>query len=336
VDTGNPTLTGRSLETVKPIVLEFQFTEQPPLKPDTTYHYWLVANNGAVTEPIHGEEREFTTLDLAPSQIEVNSAEKLSTTSAVLTGALNPGGENTSYYIEYGTAQCSGSTCGQKTAERLVSGETQEEIEAFTLSGLQPNTVYHYWLVAKNNGVSTPVHGEANVFKTPATAAEAQAEAEAEAKAKAEAEKVTSGAAAQKQLEEEKTHREEAAAALTSAQNKRYNEISAVSAANKRQEEALAREEALIAATSVKIVRTKATSSGVVVTIDISQTGNVAVTGTGLTKKKVANVTPGTHTLTITLNKTGKADRKHHKRATVTVTLDTSLTSVSASSTLVL
>jgi hypothetical protein len=329
---------GKLQEAATPANLEFPTFIPLPLKSDTTYHYWLVADNSLVLEPIHGAEREFTTLDLAPAQIEVNSAEAVTTTSAVLSGALNPGGDDTSYYIEYGTEQCSGSTCGQKTAERVTSGETQEEIEAFALNGLKPNTVYYYWLVAKNDGVSTPVHGEANLFKTPATAAEAQAKTEAEAKAKAEAEAATSGAAARQHREEEERHREEAATALTNAQNKQYNEIAGVTASSKHQEEELAsklaHEEALIASTSVKIVKAKLTSKGVVVTIKVSQAGSVAVTGTGLETKNVASIKPGTHTLTITLSKAGKADRKQHKKATITVKLETSLTSVSASSSL--
>jgi catabolite regulation protein CreA len=325
---GETSAGGRTQEAVTPVPLEFP-NIGTPLKPNTTYHYWLVANNGAVTEPVHGEEMEFTTLDFAPSQIEIGSPEHITLTSAVLTGKLNPGGE-ASYYIEYGPAQCSGSTCGQKTPERVLSGEAQASIAPFALSGLKPNTVYHYWLVATNNGTSQPVHGEANAFKTPATAAETEAEVTAKKAAEAEA---TAEAAAKSKLEEEAKHREEAIAATTAAQNKKYEEIAAVTASSKRQEEALKRQEELIDATSVKITKVKVTSRGVTVTFRVSEAGNVTLAGTDLKKKTFTKVAPGTHTVTLTLSGAGKAARKHHKKATVTVTLDTSLTSVAGSTT---
>lgn len=319
---------GRTKEAVTPVALEFP-NIGTPLKPNTTYHYWLVAYNSAVTEPVHGEEMEFTTLDFAPSQIEIGSPEHITLTSAVLTGKLNPGGE-ASYYIEYGPAQCSGSTCGQKTPERVLSGEAQASIAPFALSGLKPNTVYHYWLVATNNGTSQPVHGEANAFKTPATAAETEAEATAKKAAEAEA---TAEAAAKSKLEEEAKHREEAIAAITAAQNKKYEEIAAVTASSKRQEEALKRQEELIDATSVKITKVKVTSRGVTVTFRVSEAGNVTLAGKDLKKKTLTKVAPGTHTVMLRLSGAGKTARKHHKKAAVTVTLDTSLTSVSGSMT---
>jgi hypothetical protein len=298
------------------------------LKPDTTYHYWLAADNSLVGEPIHGEAREFTTLDVPPSQIDAGEVEEITTTSAVINGEINPGGHNATFYLEYGTAQCSATSCGQKTTEVPVTGKSQQAITPVTLTGLTPNTVYHFWLAVDNDGVSEPVHGQADAFKTEATPAELAAEKAAEEAANTQA--GAEAAAAKSKSEEETRHREEAVAALTAAQNKKYNEINAVLAASKLQEEALARTEAIIADTSVKIVKTKVNTGSVVITVKVSQAGNVAVTGTGL-QKKTAKLSVGTHTITVKLTKAGKADRKGHKKANITATLDTSLTSVASS-----
>jgi hypothetical protein len=284
-----------------------------------------VATNAVGT--VHGEAREFTT-DLAPSQIEIGSVEAVTTTSAELTGALNPGGEAT-YYIEYGPAQCSGatSTCGTKTAGVVVTGETQQSIAPIVLSGLQPNTVYHYWLVGTN--AAETVHGVAGAFKTVETQAEVATEKAAASRAEAE---VAAEAAAQSKLAAEAQSREAAANAVAAAQSKQYNEILAVTAANERHEAEEKRVEELIAATSAKITKTKVGTRSVVVTIDVTQAGTVTISGTGL-KSKTEKVTVGEHSITVTLTSAGKKDRKHHKKVTITAALETSLTSVSGSTT---
>jgi hypothetical protein len=310
---------GRAQESVAAIKVE-------GLIPHTTYHYWLVATNGAVTEPIHGEEEEFTTLDAIPLKIEIGSASSITTTSADLGGGLNPGGEST-YYFEYGTTPCSSTACGQQSAHAIATGLSQASVTPIKVSGLKPNTVYYYWLVTTNE-VTEPLHSVPSQFRTAATQAEVEAEAAVLRRSQEEA---AATAAAKAKVEEETRHREEAVAAVTAAQNKQYEEIAAVTASSKRSEEELARTEALIADTSVKITKVRVSSGGVVVTIQVSQAGNIAVTGTGLKKKTLAKITPGTHTVTITLNGAGKTARKHHKKTTITVTLDTSLTSVSAS-----
>jgi hypothetical protein len=298
------------------------------LEPNTTYHYWLVADNGAAAEPVHGEEGEFTTLDFAPAQIEIGEVEDVTTTSAILTGKLNPGSETT-YYVEYGAAQCSSSTCGQRTPEEILTGETQTAIAPIVLSGLQPNTVYHYWLVAENTGTTKPVHGVAAAFKTAETPAEEAAEKGAGGQAAAEA---AAQAAAQSKLAAEAQAREAAANAVAAAQSKQYNEILAVTAANERHEAEEKRVEEVIAATSAKITKTKVGTRSVVVTVDVTQAGTVTISGTGL-KSKTEKIAVGTHSITVALTSAGKKDRKHHKKVTITAALETSLTSVSASTT---
>jgi hypothetical protein len=313
-------VTGRTQESVTPILLS-------SLKRDTTYHYWLVADNGAASEPVHGAARSFTTLNTAPSLIENGIAQAITTTSAQLTGELSPGGEAT-YYAEYSTAPCWSLPCGQRSAEAVLRGEGKLAIAPITISGLKPNTVYHYLLVAKNAAVSEPVYGQEAIFRTAETAAEA----EAEANAKLAAERASS-LAAQAQTAEESKRREEQSAAENAAVAQRANEIVAQSAGIQHQVELLRRQEELIAATSIEIVKLKVTGSGVQVTVRSSQAGDIAISGTGLKGRTIAKAAAGSHTVTLTLTKAGKKDRKHRKKTTVTVSLDTSLTSVAASGT---
>ena len=65
--------------------------------------------------------------------------------SATLTGVVNPNKETTTYYFEYGTSTAYGS----KTAEQTVGGNAGKTVDA-TVTGLAPNTLYHFRLVAVN------------------------------------------------------------------------------------------------------------------------------------------------------------------------------------------
>jgi hypothetical protein len=150
--------------------------------------------------------------------------------SPKLNGRLNPGGAAT-YYFEYGTEPCGLSTCGTKTAEQgPLVGDASEAV-SFEATGLNPNTTYHYWIVARNAAAPGGVHGEAVQFTTPMSTEEiAKERAELEAKEKAKAEEKTEAevkARAQAEAEAtEKRHAEETT---------KHHEAEA--AARKRQEE---------------------------------------------------------------------------------------------------
>jgi hypothetical protein len=80
--------------------------------------------------------------------------------SAALTGTVNPSGNNTSYYFQYGPTKAYGSQTGIADAGSGTGGVNAR----LAISGLQPITVYHYRLVAVNGaGVST---GSDRSFKT--------------------------------------------------------------------------------------------------------------------------------------------------------------------------
>ncbi len=130
------------------------------LTPGTTYHYRLVAENTAGTT--EGVDHTFKTLTPpgAPSA-STGSASALSETQTTINGMVNPDGEATTFFFEWGTS----GAYGQSTEERLVAGEDHSgHAEAATLTGLTAGTVYHFRVVAKN--ASGTVRGLDQTFTT--------------------------------------------------------------------------------------------------------------------------------------------------------------------------
>jgi hypothetical protein len=194
------------------------------LEPSTTYHYWLVAKNSAVSEPVHGAAREFTTKVAAPTP-KAGAAEDITATSARIPAELNPGGGETEYYVEYFAAGGIG-----KSAPAFANGKTLASVAPIVLSGLQPNTTYNYWLVAKNSAVSEPVRG-AGQFTHQFTTERSQAELEAQAAANRKpAEELAAATAATQRLQEEQEARRAQEAAANASKPNQYNEIAAQTA----------------------------------------------------------------------------------------------------------
>jgi hypothetical protein len=192
------------------------------LEPATTYHYWLVATNGAASQPVHGQAMQFTTKPAAPL-VQTGGAVNVTATSATLTGELNPGGAQTEYYVEYLLP----SNATERSAAAFANGLIQVGVTPVVVSGLQPNTTYYYWLVAKSSAVSEPVRGGAQQFTTARSQAELEAQAAANRKP---AEEIAAAAVAGQRLEEEARRAAEAAAAANAAKQKQYEEIAAVTA----------------------------------------------------------------------------------------------------------
>jgi hypothetical protein len=188
------------------------------LEPNTTYHYWLVANNAAVSKPVHGAVEEFTTKLGAP---ETGAAQDVTATGAQIAGELNPGGGGQAeYWVEYLLP----SNEIQQSATALASGHVRAGVTPIVLAGLEANTTYYYWLVAKVPA-GEPVRGEAHQFTTPHSRAELQAQEVANRRPGEEA--AVANAAKQK-LSEEEAQREAEAAAAGAAREKQYSEIQAL------------------------------------------------------------------------------------------------------------
>ncbi len=106
------------------------------------------------------------------------SSKNLLATSVTLDGEVNPQGNDTTSFFEYGP--CAAATCspgdpyGSKQATSPAdngSGAVNAPVEA-SLTPLLPNQAYHYRLVAENSVNQSPP-GEEREFTTPALAPEA-------------------------------------------------------------------------------------------------------------------------------------------------------------------
>ncbi|MGB7684777.1 MAG: hypothetical protein WBL45_03250 [Solirubrobacterales bacterium] len=134
------------------------------LEPGTTYHYRLVAANA--NGSAEGDDVTFATLG---ASIEDEVVSLITPTSAKLSAKVNPNGEETTYVFEY-VSEAQFEASGYAEAISLPSppgeaGSGSEFVEVFQqLTGLEPDTNYHFRLVATTPG-STHL-GADNTFST--------------------------------------------------------------------------------------------------------------------------------------------------------------------------
>lgn len=114
-----------------------------------TYHYRISAKN-ANGFYSYGVDQTFEaagTPVLSPPVVvgEVN------TDGSIFESEIDPNGGRTSYWIEYGTGDCSVSTCSQFPVEgQKLNSNLGVQNASIHLEGLVPDTEYHFRLVAKN------------------------------------------------------------------------------------------------------------------------------------------------------------------------------------------
>jgi hypothetical protein len=109
----------------------------------TSYHYRLVATNGAGTA--RGGDGVFTT-PTAPAA-GTGSATRVTVNTATLNGTVDPNGRATSWHFEYGTS----TSYGARTAGASAGSGTTARSVAAAISGLRPGRLYHYRLVATSD-----------------------------------------------------------------------------------------------------------------------------------------------------------------------------------------
>lgn len=95
--------------------------------------------------------------------VGVESAALITTQSADLHADVNPGFEATSYAFEYGLGDCEVTTCTTIDGTEAVNGVGFHDV-AVKISGLEPNTQYHFRVIAENP-LGTDV-GTDKTFKT--------------------------------------------------------------------------------------------------------------------------------------------------------------------------
>ena len=133
------------------------------LTPDTLYDVRVDATNGNGLEQEQGEPHHF----VAPAHpaISGEQASAVQSSTATLQAQVDPGGAQTSYYVEYGTSEPYAKTTAQSTGAGLEATGVQVQ-----LSGLRPETEYHARVVA-GNLVDGRVLGGELTFTTAAAAA---------------------------------------------------------------------------------------------------------------------------------------------------------------------
>lgn len=131
------------------------------LKPSTTYHYRLSASSADGTAA--GGDRTFTT-PAAPARPGVTSqpATAIGTSSATVGASVDPNGQQTDVVFDYGTSTAYGASTPAQSAGAGTLGVTLKA----TLSGLKPDTTYHFRARATNATGTTD--GADRTFRTGA------------------------------------------------------------------------------------------------------------------------------------------------------------------------
>ena len=132
------------------------------LAPQTIYHYRIVVGNA------NGSRKgaDQTYLPQAVAALTTDPPTEVEPASATLNGSYLGTSEDTHYFYEWGTSTSYGNATATPPGadDGTVAGPTRASLP-YGLSGLTPETTYHYRLVA-SNAVGTSVGGDQQ-FTTP-------------------------------------------------------------------------------------------------------------------------------------------------------------------------
>jgi hypothetical protein len=135
------------------------------LASQTLYHVRLSATDANGSSMTTTETFE---TEPAVEDVRTEAATGVAATGAVLNGVLAPDGLDTHYYFQYGETREYGAISPAMPGVDAGSASQMESAQT-TLGGLEPNTTYHYRLVASNEDGTT--YGEDLTFTTLSIAA---------------------------------------------------------------------------------------------------------------------------------------------------------------------
>jgi streptogramin lyase len=135
----------------------------PGLTPSTTYHARVVATNASGTT--NGPDLMFTTTAANAPSATTEGATAVGDGDATLNAMVNPESFATTYDFEWGTTAAYGQTL--TPSDTSVGSDGNDHAVAAPLTGLEPNTTYHYRVVATGNGTTA---GADRTFRTDAVA----------------------------------------------------------------------------------------------------------------------------------------------------------------------
>jgi phosphodiesterase/alkaline phosphatase D-like protein len=132
------------------------------LMPATTYHYRIAVNGGAYSPDTFGADETFTT-PAAPGTIATTGqATSVTATSAVLNGVADPSEAGSTWQFQYGTSTAYGHSTTMTEADAGL------DLVSTKVTGLKPQTTYHFRLVVKQPGAPGTSNGQDSTFRTTA------------------------------------------------------------------------------------------------------------------------------------------------------------------------
>ncbi|HWA26628.1 MAG TPA: FG-GAP-like repeat-containing protein [Lacunisphaera sp.] len=132
------------------------------LAANTTYHYRTVASNAATLfgGTTYGADATFTTAADPPVAVTA-AATAISSGGATLAGVVFPNGRITSVHFDYGLTSAYGSSTPLQT---VPAGTGAVNVFA-PVTGLTDGGIYHFRVVADNDGTPVPIEGLDQVFQ---------------------------------------------------------------------------------------------------------------------------------------------------------------------------
>ncbi len=121
------------------------------LQPNTSYSVRLHAKNDGGEATSEVPNPSFTT-DVATPEVQVTEATHVLQGSAQLNGKVDPKNSQTTYYFQWGSADCASNPCASVPASKDADAGAGFGFvyEKAPISGLSPSSTYHYRILAES------------------------------------------------------------------------------------------------------------------------------------------------------------------------------------------